>query len=162
MAEGVPPSVEQGTLPVKTKSSISRNRPSTSRFNQIQGSLYGGSIGGQNHDVLLDSGASCSVICKEYAPLKDVEPLMYMKLVNADGSDLALLGTLVLEVKLETLNLIIHLLSWITSQFLSSWAVTFLPSMEWLWTLLTIHLVVPGSLKSAVSSCSVTQIPVCW
>ena len=58
-----------------------------------------GSVGNQNLDVLLDSGASFSVICKEYAPSKDVEPLISMKLVNADGSDLAPLGTLVLEGK---------------------------------------------------------------
>ena len=58
-----------------------------------------GSIGNQNLDVQLDSGASCSVICKEYAPSKDVEPSISTKLVNADGSDLAPLGTLVLEVK---------------------------------------------------------------
>ena len=69
-----------------------------------------GSVGNHNLDVLLDSGASCSVIHKDYVSLKDVGSLILTKLVNADGSDLAPLGALVMKVRvgdIQTDNLFI-------------------------------------------------------
>ena len=38
------------------------------------------------------------MIHKDYVPSKDIKSLTLMKLVNADGSDLAPLGTLVMKV----------------------------------------------------------------
>ena len=57
-----------------------------------------GSVGNQTLDVLLDSGASCSVICKDNVPINDVDPLTPVKLVNADGSDLVPIGTIVMRL----------------------------------------------------------------
>ena len=48
--------------------------------------------------MLLDSGASCFVICKDYVPLIDIGCLTLIKLMNADGSNLAPLGTLVMKI----------------------------------------------------------------
>ena len=47
---------------------------------------------------------SCSVICKDYVPLKDVGPKTSMKLVNTDNSDLAQLGTLVMKVNVNNIH----------------------------------------------------------
>ena len=61
-------------------------------------SLHSWSIGNHNLDLLLDSGASCSVIHKDYAPLKYVESQTWMKLVSADGRNLAQFGTLAMKL----------------------------------------------------------------
>jgi len=44
------------------------------------------------------------VISKEYAPSKDVDPLTPVKVVNADGSNLASRGTLVMKVSIGDLQ----------------------------------------------------------
>jgi len=99
MAKGAPPSVEQGTFPVEAKCSTPSDCPSTIRA-RSKAAYTVGSVDNQTLDVLLDSGASCSVISKEYISSKDVNPLTPVKVVNADGSDLASLGTLVMNVSI--------------------------------------------------------------
>lgn len=59
-----------------------------------------------NHQVqmLLDSGASCSVVCRDYVPTPALEPSGPERLVNADGRDLTPLGRATLEVCLPNLT----------------------------------------------------------
>lgn len=50
------------------------------------------------------------MICKDYVPLMDMEPLTLMKLTNADGSNLAPVGTLMMKISVggvQTDNLFI-------------------------------------------------------
>ena len=47
-----------------------------------------GKIGNHSSSVLLDSGASCSVICKEYISNNPVQPIEGTQLINADGRTL--------------------------------------------------------------------------
>ena len=63
-----------------------------------------GSIDGQCIDILLDSGASCSVVHSNYILLDDVRPLISVTLVNADGSSLSPSGTTTEQVALNGLD----------------------------------------------------------
>ena len=63
-----------------------------------------GNINGFNAKTLLDSGASCSVICSEYFALKDVKPLGSTTLTNADGTELSVKGITTALVILNGLN----------------------------------------------------------
>lgn len=60
-------------------------------------------VNDHNIEVLLDSGASCSVIRKEYVNPKDMTPLYNIKLVNADGREITPLGTIIMKVNLGNL-----------------------------------------------------------
>ena len=63
-----------------------------------------GKINGFNAKMLLDFGASCSVICSEYFALKDVKPLVSTTLTNADGTELSVKGIATASVILNCLN----------------------------------------------------------
>ena len=63
-----------------------------------------GKINGFNAKTLLDSGASCSVVCSEYITLKDVKPLGLTTLSNADGTELSVKGITTAPVILNGLN----------------------------------------------------------
>lgn len=89
MAEGAPPSIEQGMILNARPQEIV---PALLDLLKTKASYTAGSVGNHNLDVLLDSGASCSMICKDYV----LKPLTSMKLANADGSDLAPVGTLMM------------------------------------------------------------------
>ena len=57
-------------------------------------------------EMLLDLGASCSVMRKDYVSQQDLEPIGLLKLVNADGRSLNPVGTTSLKVDLG--NLMAH------------------------------------------------------
>ena len=61
--------------------------PALSDLLRTKTAYTAGSVGNHNLDVLLNSGALCSVIHKDYVPLKDIGSLISTKLVNVDGSD---------------------------------------------------------------------------
>jgi len=54
--------------------------------------------------MLLDSGASCSVIHRDYVPPADLHPKRPMQLVNADGRGLASVGVTTMKVQLNNLE----------------------------------------------------------
>ena len=51
-----------------------------------------GSINDHKVEMLLDSGASCSVVRQDYVSPTDLEPLGSVQLVNADGKGLTSVG----------------------------------------------------------------------
>ena len=63
-----------------------------------------GRVGDHQLNILLDSGASCSVIRREYVAPKDLYPPGNIRLTNADGRELAPLGTTTLRVNLGNLE----------------------------------------------------------
>ena len=63
-----------------------------------------GKINGFNAKMLLDSGASCSVVRSEYITPKDVKPLGSTTLTNADGTELSVKGIATAPVILNGLN----------------------------------------------------------
>ena len=85
MAKRASPNVEQGdrrpgqnaSQNVETRSKLNDQPqeivPALSDSLRSKAAYTAGSVGNQTLDVLLDSGASCSVICKEHIPSKDVE-----------------------------------------------------------------------------------------
>jgi len=50
--------------------------------------------------ILLDSGASCSVLCAEQTCKSDIKPITSTKLVNANGWDITPCGTTTMTVTL--------------------------------------------------------------
>ena len=63
-----------------------------------------GSINGQYTDILLDSGASCSVVHCNLIPPDHVQPRTPIGLINADGSNLTPVGITTAQVILNGLN----------------------------------------------------------
>ena len=63
-----------------------------------------GRVGDHQLNILLDSGASCSVIHREYVAPQDLYPPCNITLTNADGRELAPLGTTTLRVNLGNLE----------------------------------------------------------
>ena len=63
-----------------------------------------GKINGFCINMLLDSGASCSVLHSKYVLPDDVKPTHSTKLTNADDTELSLLGTATVQVTLNGLN----------------------------------------------------------
>ena len=63
-----------------------------------------GNINGHRTDILLDSGASCSVVCSHYIPPADIQPITSITLLNADGSSLSPVGTTTAQVALNGLD----------------------------------------------------------
>ena len=63
-----------------------------------------GKINGFSTNLLLDSGASCSVIRSEYVLPGDVKPMSSTTLTNADGTELSLMGTTTVPVILNGLS----------------------------------------------------------
>ena len=55
-------------------------------------------------EILLDSGASCSVVCRDYVSPDDLEPMGQVKLVNADGRGLTSVGLATMKVGLPNLT----------------------------------------------------------
>ena len=52
-----------------------------------------GSVNDHNIDILLDSGASCSVIHKDFVTPQEMKLATPMKLINADGRNISPVGT---------------------------------------------------------------------
>jgi len=50
--------------------------------------------------MLLDSGASCSMVSKKHISVLDMSPGGYIQLVNADGRSLTLFGTSLMTMTL--------------------------------------------------------------
>ena len=63
-----------------------------------------GRIGNHSVSLLLDSGASCSVVRKDYTSGNLVQPIEGTELVNADGRTTSPCGTLVMAVILGNLQ----------------------------------------------------------
>ena len=63
-----------------------------------------GKINGLDTDMLLDSGASCSVVRSEYVLSNEVKPMNSTTLINADGSKLPLVGTITAHITLNDLD----------------------------------------------------------
>ncbi len=65
-----------------------------------------GQLDDHHLDILLDSGASCSVVRREYVSSKDLEPMGPGRLVSADGRDLSSVGYTTMKVSLP--NITVH------------------------------------------------------
>ena len=78
--------------------------PALSNIIRSKAAYIQGRVGGHQLDILLDSGASCSVIHSEYVPPKDLDPLRDIRLTNADGRELVPLGTTTMRVNLGNLE----------------------------------------------------------
>ena len=63
-----------------------------------------GKVNGFDTNMLLDSGASCSVIHSEYVLSREVKPISSTTLTNADGTELSLKGTTTVPVILNSLD----------------------------------------------------------
>ena len=63
-----------------------------------------GKIGNHSVSLLLDSGASCSVVRKDYTSGNLVQPIEGTELVNADGRTTSPCGTIVMTVTLGNLQ----------------------------------------------------------
>ena len=60
-----------------------------------------GKINNQQTQLLLDSGASCSVISREHVKLDKILPEQDTQLINADGRSFTPLGTTSITITLE-------------------------------------------------------------
>ena len=78
--------------------------PALSNIIRSKAAYIQGGVDGHQLDILLDSGASCSVIRSEYVPPKDLDPLCDIRLTNADGRELLPLGTTTMRVNLGNLE----------------------------------------------------------
>ena len=78
--------------------------PALSNIIKSKAAYIQGRVGGYQLDILLDSGASCSVIRSEYVNPIDLDPLRDIRLTNADGRELAPLGTTTMRVNLGNLE----------------------------------------------------------
>ena len=63
-----------------------------------------GKVNEQCVEMLLDSGASCSVVNKNYVSPRDMDTVGLVKLLNADGRSLTPVGTTSLKVNLGNLT----------------------------------------------------------
>ena len=61
-----------------------------------------GRLNDSDADILLDSGASCSVIHKNYVLPSSIRPLNSIRLTNADGTGLTSMGTSTVKVQLDS------------------------------------------------------------
>ena len=77
-------------------------------FSEAKGSTRAayahGKVNEQCVEMLLDSGASCSVVHKDYVSPRDMDPVGLVKLLNADGRSLTPVGTTSLKVNLGNLT----------------------------------------------------------
>ena len=78
--------------------------PALSNIIKSKAAYIQGRVGGYQLDILLDSGASCSVIRSEYVNPIDLDPLRDIRLTNTDGRELAPLGTTTMRVNLGNLE----------------------------------------------------------
>ena len=62
-----------------------------------------GKINSHTTLILLDSGASCSVVAHKYIPTKHVRPTSGIQLINADGRSVSPIGTATVNVSLGNL-----------------------------------------------------------
>ena len=63
-----------------------------------------GKLDNQHVYLLLDSGASCSVVDKDFVTADGLEPMGLMKLTNADGRGLTAIGQTTVKVTLHDLT----------------------------------------------------------
>ena len=63
-----------------------------------------GRLNNHNVEILLDSGASCSVVGQDYVSPSELEPMGPVRLVNADGRGLAPVGLTTMKVQLPNLT----------------------------------------------------------
>ena len=54
--------------------------------------------------MLLDSGASCSVVDKDFVTVDGLKPMRLMKLTNADGRGLTAIGQTTMRVTLHDIT----------------------------------------------------------
>ena len=77
-------------------------------FSEAKGSTRAAYAHGKENEqcveMLLDSGASCSVVHKDYVSPRDMDPVGLVKLLNADGRSLTPVGTTSLKVNLGNLT----------------------------------------------------------
>ena len=59
-----------------------------------------GKLNNKTVKMLLDSGASCSVVLADYACQSEIKPMPSTKLVNADGRNISPLGSITMSVTL--------------------------------------------------------------
>ena len=93
-----------GRPPPQLNAGISKNIPPIVNHTSTAKAAYTeGVINHQEALMLLDSGASCSVIHRDYVPPADLHPKRPMQLVNADGRGLASVGVTTMKVQLNNL-----------------------------------------------------------
>ena len=103
--KGIPPPVEQGTFPSANRCSTHVECvPTLSDITKSKAAYIQGKVNDHYLDILLDSGASCSVICGEHVASKDLHQSRNTRLTNADGRELTTLGTTTARVNLRQLG----------------------------------------------------------
>ena len=98
-----PPSIEDAHI---TDSCITEHLPTLAAHikHTPKVAKVTGTINSHPTTILLDSGASCSVICGRDIPVTDLQPLHGVQLVNADGRHIFPSGTSVMSVSLGNLQ----------------------------------------------------------
>ena len=76
----------------------------SSSTNTTRAAYTHGQLNNHDMEILLDSGASCSVVCRDYVSPDDLEPMGQVKLVNADGRGLTSVGLATMKVGLPNLT----------------------------------------------------------
>lgn len=79
--------------------------PTLSDITKSKAAYIQGKVNDHYLDILLDSGASCSVIRGEHVASKDLHQSRNTRLTNADGRELTTLGTTTVRVNLGNLEI---------------------------------------------------------
>ena len=98
---GVLHPVEQGAPPPIVNAHTMECIPTLTQPPYVTQAAYiTGKVGTHNTVILLDSGASCSVLSKTHIPLEHIQPEHKIRLLNADGRTLLPAGVAQVNVVL--------------------------------------------------------------
>ena len=76
----------------------------TSQTDVTRAAYAKGKLHNQHVHMLLDSGASCSVVDKDFVTVDGLKPMRLMKLTNADGRGLTAIGQTTMRVTLHDIT----------------------------------------------------------
>ena len=92
------PPVLTNTCSIEYVPTLANTHP-TSTVAHVKGKINNHAI-----TVLLDSGASCSVVTSKCIPVENIRPISGVQLINADGRRVTPIGTAMVNVSLENLH----------------------------------------------------------
>ena len=102
---GCPDSSGRGYALLQLNAHTSEHIPALVNCTSTTKAAYArGQINNHKVEVLLDLGASCSVIHQDYVSSVILEPMSPVKLINADGRGLSSLGPTTMKVQLNDLK----------------------------------------------------------
>jgi len=104
--QGGPHSLQARGVPISFECSTIEHIPAVSFHTSTKSAAYAtGKINGLDTDMLLNSGASCSVVHSEYVLSNEVKLINSTTLINANGSKLPLVGTITAHITLNDLDI---------------------------------------------------------